>query len=297
MIRGLCAGGSVRVVAATTTDLSREAAQRHGAVGGMAVALSRAATSGLLLATITKGGERVVGQILGDGPLGGVTVDADDSGRVRVYAHREVLIPGGSKNRVLLDRAIGRGVVNVIRDLGLKDRYTGQSPIVTGEIDEDFETYLRTSEQIESALGCEAVLSDSADVATGAGILLQCMPGGEGQSLVREIQHFLRTRGLYDLLVEDPTVDAESLAIKVLASHVSDLDVLDLRPATFFCSCSQERVEETLFLLGDEELSAMIREDGKAEVRCHFCAQKYEIPAEGLSRISRARQTSQRGSS
>src|SRR5688572_18429051 len=193
LMRGLTTldgGGKVRVVAAVTTDVAREAARRHRAVAGAAVALARSATSGLLLATLTKGGERVTLQILGDGPLGGVTADANDAGDVRAYVkNAEVLAPGGPERRAALRDAIGRnGVVNVVRDLGVREQYSGQSNIITGEIDEDVEHYLRVSEQVDSALGCEAVLGEGMVIRASAGVLAECMPGGSGTERVRELQ-------------------------------------------------------------------------------------------------------------
>jgi len=152
------------------------------------------------LATLTKGEERVTVQIKGDGPIGSITADANGHGQVRGYVANPT--GGGSlpPGRPRLATVVGqRGIINVVRDLGLKELYQGQIPLVTGEIDEDVEAYLRVSEQVPSALGCEVVLDDHGAVVAAGGLLLQALPGGEADSL-RETQHLLRTGRLYELL-------------------------------------------------------------------------------------------------
>lgn len=284
-------GEAVRVLAGVTTDVAAEAARRHHAVAGAAVALARVATSGLLLATLTKGGEKVTLQILGSGPLGGLTADANDAGDVRVYASAsDVLVPGGAGRRVALGHAVGRqGVVNVIRDLGMREQYRGQSPIITGEIDEDVESYLRMSEQIDSALGCEAVLAEGmGGVAASGGLLVQAMPGSQHAGTIREVQHRLRTGALYDILAAggEAATDGEVMIRELLGELGGDrLEVLDRRPVRFFCPCNRERVDATLALLDDSDLDAMIKEDGRAEVTCNFCGERYEVPGADLERI------------
>lgn len=282
------------MLAGITTGVAAEAARRHQAVAGTAVALGRVATSGLLLATLTKGGEQITLQILGSGTLGGLTADANDAGDVRVYAKvSDVLVPGGAGKRVSLAHAVGRqGVVNVIRDLGLRDQYRGQSPIITGEIDEDVESYLRLSEQIDSALGCEAVLGEGMLIAASGGILIQAMPGSEHATLIREVQHRLRTGLLYDVLAAGGAAaeDGEALARAVLAGLADDqLEFIDRRPVRFFCPCTRERVDSTLAMLDDADLQAMIKEDGHAEVTCNFCGERYDVPGEDLEQIRLSR--------
>src|SRR5258708_1545894 len=160
ILRGTVGGGAARVVAVTTTGVAREAIRRHEATGAAAVALARGVTAGLLLATLTKDEERVTLQLLGDGPLGGLTVDATATGTARAYVKNVAVGPALPVDRPRLAPALGRmGVVNVIRDLGLRETFRGQTAFTSGEIDDDCEHYLTTSEQIESALRCETVLA------------------------------------------------------------------------------------------------------------------------------------------
>ncbi len=181
-------GLPVRIVAATTTAAVREAARRHEAGPAATLALSRGLTAGLLLATLTKDDERVTLQILGDGPLGGVTVDATAAGTVRAYVkHPNGGLRPPPAGRPSLAAAVGRiGLVNVIRDVGFREPFSGQIALATGEIDEDVESYLEKSEQVESALACDALLAPNGALDFAAGILIQALPGSEGAALVAE---------------------------------------------------------------------------------------------------------------
>ena len=274
IIRAVVGAGAARVVAAVTTAAVAEAARRHRTAGVATVALGRAATAGLLLATLTKGEEGVTVQLLGDGPLGTVTVDAGSTGRVRGYVARPEVAAG------TVAAAVGHGLVSVIRDLGLRDRYSGSAAIVSGEIDEDLESYLTASEQVESALGCAVVL-DGGAVAAAGGVLVQALPGGDGAALVAAARRRLRA-GTLDAALAAGT--ALALAAAALAG-LDGVEVLSAGPVGFHCPCSRERVVGALVLCGPAEIAAMLRDDGGAEVRCNFCNERYAVGREELERL------------
>jgi molecular chaperone Hsp33 len=282
LIRGITTGGGARVVAAVTTAVTREAARRHGMQPAATVALARAATAGLLFATLSKSAEeRVTLQVIGDGPLGSVTVDADGAGAVRGFVRR----PGAAAawddgTRARLAPFVGRGIVQVIRDLGLRDQYRGQTALVSGEIDEDLESYLCGSEQVDSALGCDVVLASGAARVAG-GVLVQCLPGGDAAAVVAARRR-LRAGALFAALAGGAATP-EALAGAVLGD--ARLEVLGDRPVEFRCGCTRDRVAGALALVGDAELRAMLDEDGGAEVTCNFCGQRYRVPPEELARI------------
>jgi molecular chaperone Hsp33 len=284
IVRGVLREQSVRVVAVVTTGVAREAAERHGAVGAAAVALGRAATAGLLLATLTKDEERVTVQVLGNGPLGAIMVDANAGGGVRVCAkHPTATAPALPGTRVPLARAVGSdGVVRVARDLGLRDVVSGQTPIADGEIDTDLEHYLDASEQIASALACDTLLDADLDVAASGGILLQTLPGSGALPVLDALRERLRAGALCRRLAASPAPTAEALARDVLGEEAADLVVLDSRPVRFHCSCSRERAGATLALLGADELGAMAREDQGATVTCEFCRNEYRFARQEL---------------
>jgi molecular chaperone Hsp33 len=282
LVRAIARAADVRVAAAITTGLVIEGADRHGLSPAASCAVGRALTSGLLLATLTKGGERVTVQLVGDGPIGSITVDATD-GDVRGYAQHPKAGPDLQPGRISVAHTLGRrGVVNVLRDVGLRELYQGQVALVTGEVDEDVEAYLRSSEQVPSALGCEVVLGTDGRVVAAGGVLVQSLPGGAPDA-VREMQHLLRTGGLYDLLVEG-VHSAQTLAERLYAAAPLEL-VGEERPVRFRCRCSEERISDTLRLLTTVDLDEMIADGKPAEITCNFCNTTYRIDQAALERI------------
>jgi molecular chaperone Hsp33 len=201
---------------------------------------------------------------------------------VRGYAlHSEAGADFGPERPVA--DAVGRlGVVNVLRDLGLKELYQGQIAIVTGEVDEDIEAYLRTSEQVPSALGCDVLVDGSGRVAGAAGVLVQAMPGGD-PDIVRDVQHALRT-GLIATLLAEGVRDAKIFAER--AWTLGDLEFVGgERQMRFRCKCTPERIAEMLALLGTVDLDEMIAEDKPAEVVCNYCNTRYQIHRPELEKI------------
>jgi molecular chaperone Hsp33 len=281
LVRAIDRERHVRVCAAVTTALVADAARRHELSAAAARAVGRALTSGVLLATLTKGEERVTVQLTGDGPIGSITVDANGSGDVRGYAMHAQAGADFDPNRHVADVVGRRGVVNVLRDLGLKELYQGQIALVTGEVDEDIEAYLRTSEQVPSALGCDVIL-DGNRVSGAAGVLVQAMPGGD-PDVVREAQHALRTDLIADLLREGVR-SARTFAERAWTHGPLEF-IGGERGVRFHCRCSPERIGEMLALLGTVDLDEMIAEDKPAEVVCNYCNTRYQIGRPELEQI------------
>jgi molecular chaperone Hsp33 len=281
---------AVRVVAAITTDTVREIVRRHGARGGVAAALGRATTAGALLATLTKDLERVNLQLIGGGPLGSLTVDACSDGTIRAFVkHPALPIPALPNQRVALGDYVGRkGVVGLVRDLGLKDHFSGQTEIIDGEIDTDVQHYLVTSEQVDSAIGCETLLGDDLSVRVSAGVLLQALPATQGAPLLELARLRLNEGLLTELLTgDDGGLSAESLARAVSGAN-GGLKLLDVRPLRFHCPCSRERASATLALVGTRDMEGLVEPDGSAAVTCEFCRAKYEFTKEEIAAILRA---------
>lgn len=282
--RCLLAGGSMRLVAVTSTELCGEICRRHETSGALAVALARAATSGLLLATLTKGDEKVSMHLLGEGALGTLTVDASSSGDVRAYPKNGGQdLPVPPRTRVKLAPLTGaEGLVTVARDLGLKEHFTGQTAFLSGEVDEDVERYLVTSEQIDSVLVADAALDEEGRVLWAGGLLLQAMPGGEHEATLEEQRKHLHQGAFFDALMQVAGDGPEGLARAALGEVAADLRVLDTRPVQFSCQCSRERAEATLALLGERDLASILVDPGVAEVVCEFCRTTYHFSAENL---------------
>lgn len=295
IMRSLIEGGRARVVVATATHAVREMVLRHQTLGVPAVALGRGALAGLLLATLTKDEEQVTLQVLGNGSLGSVTVDARSSGRVRGFVKRPTAVTWdpelASTPRLAIGDAVGKqGVVNVTRDLGLAQNYSGQVALSTGEIDEDVEHYLTTSEQIDSVLRCETLVDRDGKVTAAAGLLVQTLPQARGAAVVEFLRDTLRGPALSSVLISALAKDAfdpESIARAALGQCANDMQVLDLRDVRFFCPCTRERAESTLGMLRPEDLKEMILETNDAEVTCNFCGQQYRFSEIEIERIRR----------
>jgi molecular chaperone Hsp33 len=297
ILRGLIEGGRARVVAVVATAAVREMARRHSALGLPAVALGRAAAAGLLLATLTKDEEQVTLQVVGDGPLGGVTVDARSSGKVRGFVKRPLALPWdaalASESRMSIGHAVGKkGVVGVIRDLGMAQNYSGQVALGTGEIDEEVERYLNTSEQIDSLLRCETLVDADGRVAAAAGLLVQTLPQAHGAAVVEFARQVLAAPVFVAVLrraLDLGKLEPEALARAALGQCAEGLQVLDVRDVGFFCPCSRERAEATLEMLRPGDLQQMILEDNQAEVTCNFCGAQYRFSDAEVEQIRRRR--------
>ena len=301
IMRALIEGGQARAVVATATEAVREMALRHETHGLPVVALGRAAVAGLLLATLTKDEEQVTLQVLGNGPLAGVTVDARSSGRVRGFVKRPAAVtwdPGlVSTPRLALGDAVGKtGVVSVTRDLGLASNYSGQIAMSSGEIEEEIERYLNTSEQIDSVLRCETIVDSDGKVVAAAGLLVQTLPQAHGSALVEFVRDTLAgptfTSVLKDAIAQGK-VDPESIARSALGQCADGMQVLDLRDVSFYCPCTRERAESTMGMLSAADLKEMILETNEAEVTCNFCGRKYRFSEIELERIRRKREKPQ----
>ena len=286
LVRAIIDDGAARVVVAIATGVAREATRRHEAGPAAAVAMGRAATAGLLLATLTKDDERVTLQILGNGPLGTLTVDAGSGGTARVFVTnpRFALQGRGAPD---VAAAVGNsGVVNVVRDLGPGHDFSGQTPVIDGQIDTDVEHYLCQSEQIDSALGCEARLDAHGGIALAVGVLVQALPHGAGARLGAEARARLRAGALRAL----PN-DADLAAIigAALGDDADQVRLLDGElPLRFHCPCSRERAASTLALLGEQDLLALMQEEGEADVTCEFCRARYDFTDAALENIRQA---------
>lgn len=287
---------SVRVVAAITTDLTREACRRQDARGLEAIALGRSATCASLLATLAKREhERVIVQFETSGPLGHVVADARGDGRVRAALERhlegeqpEVEVPeqGG---RLSLAGAIGAGHLVVTRDLGMRHRYQGAVEVQSGEIDEDLQHYLDTSEQLPSALRVEVILDGDGRVIRAGGVLAQTFPGAV-PDIIDQVRQRLAGGSLRQLLGQERT--PSQLAGFALGGET--FDHMGTTPLRFECPCGEGSATRILSMLGAEDLDALAGEQEQTEVRCHFCGARYEFDREAIRKVAtdlRARQS------
>lgn len=282
LVRGIAWGGGLRAIAARTTRLVCELQRRHGAYPTATAALGRAATAGAMMGAMLKGEEKLTVQVKGDGPLGQIVIDANAKGEVRGYVDNpQVHLPANEQGKLDVAGAVGRsGFIHILKDLGLKEPYRGSVPIISGELGEDFTYYFASSEQTPSAVGLGVLVDADGSVRHAGGFILQLMPGVEEKAIDRLEQRLREMPHLTVLLDRGETPES---ILRYLADE--DVQILDRMPVVFKCKCSRERVERTLVSMGEEELQALIEEDGRAEVTCHFCNSAYAFDRSELTRL------------
>ena len=283
IIRATAAEGQIRAFAATTRDLVEYARSAHNTSPGATAALGRLLTAGAMMGIMMKGEKDLLTlKIEGDGPIGGLTVTADSRGNVKGYAfHPEVMLPPNAKGKLDVGGALGIGVLSVIKDIGLKDPYVGQTILVTSEIAEDLTYYFATSEQTPSSVALGVLMERDNTVKQAGGFILQMMPGAS-----EEVISALEKR-LGEITSITALLDAGNTPEMILEHILGDfgLEILDKLPIAFSCNCSEERIEKALISVGKQELQSMI-EDGKTiEVNCHFCNKHYPVTVERLKEL------------
>ncbi|GAV15931.1 MULTISPECIES: Hsp33 family molecular chaperone HslO [Paenibacillus] len=284
LIRGTGLGGKVRIFAARTTNLVNELQRRHGTYPTATAALGRTVTAAAMMGAMLKGEEKLTVQVKGDGPIGQVVADANARGEIRGYVtHPQVHLASNAEGKLDVAGAVGRsGFIHITKDLGLKEPYRGSSPIISGELGEDFTYYFATSEQTPSAVGLGVLVDTDNSVLHAGGFIIQLLPGLSDEEIT-EIEQSLSTLPPVTALL-DQGMELDELVTWI----VKDVHIMDRMSLVFQCQCSRERVESTLISLGQEELRAIINEDHKAEVVCHFCNEAYAFNRDDLEKLAAA---------
>ncbi|WP_168123485.1 Hsp33 family molecular chaperone HslO [Paenibacillus sp. HB172176] len=283
LVRGTAWKGKIRVFAARTTKLVEELRRRHDSFPTATAALGRTLSVGAMMGAMLKGAEKLTIQVKGDGPIGQVVVDANAAGEVRGYVeHPQAHHGSNALGKLDVAGAVGtEGYLHVTKDLGLKEPYRGSVPIISGELGEDFTYYFAVSEQTPSAVGAGVLVGPDKAVIHAGGFIVQLLPGLSDEEIGRLEQAIAALPPVTSLLDQGETPEG------ILRWIVGDEDLLihDTMPLQFKCQCSRERVETTLLSLGEQELAAMIEEDGKAEVVCHFCNEAYAFDKQQLEQL------------
>lgn len=281
LIRGASEDGSVRFFACKTTDLVEEARRIHDCYPVAAAALGRMLTVGSMMGTMLKSDKDILTlQINGKGPAGAVVVVSDNSGNVRGYIHNPhietTFKPSGKLD---VGAAIGvDGNLTVIKDLGLKEPYIGQIPIVSGEIGDDFTVYFANSEQTPTSVGLGVLVDTDGHVRASGGFIVQLMPEASDET-IDLLEHNLAHLNPISNMV-DSGLTVEEIIGEVLKGM--NFNVFEKKEIGYVCNCSRDRIERALISLGEAELVDMINEDGKAEISCHFCNKKYHFSKQDL---------------
>lgn len=283
LVRGLGFGGSVRAFAVNSTETVGEAQRRHGMWPTATAAVGRLMTGGVMFGAMLKGDDKVVLKIDGGGPLGAILVDSNARGGVRGYAQNpQTHLELSSKGKLDVGGAVGKdGMLSVIKDLGMRDFFTGQSPIVSGEIAEDLTYYFAVSEQIPSSVGLGVLVDTDNSVLAAGGFIVQIMPDAEEEAISRLEERLAQIDPVSTMIKRG--LSPEGILKEIFGE--GNIEILDSIPVKFECNCSKERFAEGIISLGKEEIQRMIEEDGSAETQCHFCLETYHYSKEELGAL------------
>lgn len=283
IVRATAANAQIRAFAANTKEMVEEARRIHNTSPVVTAALGRLLTGGAMMGAMQKGEEDLLTlQVSGDGPLKGMTVTADARGNVKGYAiEPQVMLPPSKAGKLDVGGAVGKGSLRVIKDMGLKEPYVGQTVLQTGEIAEDLTYYFATSEQVPSSVGLGVLMEKDNTVKQAGGFILQLMPFAEEEVIARLEQNLSDFTSVTRVLDEGKTPE-EMLGL--LLSGL-DLEITDTRPAAFCCNCSRERVERAIISIGRKEIREMIEEQKPISVNCHFCNREYSFSPAQLKEL------------
>lgn len=283
IVRATAAGAQIRAFAATTRNLVEHARAAHGTSPVATAALGRLLSAGAMMGTMLKGEKDLVTlQIKGDGPIHGITVTADSFARVKGYAdYPGVMLPPNVIGKLDVGGAVGNGMLTVIRDLGLKEPYVGQTILQTGEIAEDLTYYFAASEQIPSTVGLGVLMEKDNTVKQAGGFIIQLMPFAEDEVIEKLEENLKKMPSVTSILDEGKT--PEELLAVVLDGI--ELEITDTVPTEFYCNCDKKRIEKAIISIGEKDIKEMIEEGKEIEVKCHFCNSAYHFSVEELKEL------------
>ena len=282
IVRATAADGQIRAFAAYTKDVVEESRKRHNTSPTATVALGQLLTAGTMMGAMMKNDTDILTlQIRCDGPLGGLTVTADNQGNVKGYAvHPDVDVPV-KNGQINVADALDLGVLNVIKDMGLKEPYVGQTILETSEIAKDLTYYYMNSEQVPSSVGLGVLMNKDNTVKCAGGFIIQLMPFAEDVTIDKLEENLKNVTSVTELL--DHGCTPEGLLDALLGNL--GIEVLDTLPTQFHCNCSKERVEKAVASVGRKDLQAMIDDGEDIEVKCDFCNSTYKYTVDELKEI------------
>lgn len=276
IVRATAAEGTVRAVAAVTTNMVREAQVTHGLSQVASAALGRTLTAAAIMSMSLKNPkDKLTIQIKGDGPLEGIVVVTDTFANVRGYVYNpHVYVPLNDQGKLDVAGAVGKdGYLNVIKDLGLKEPYVGYVKLVTGEIGDDLAYYFAYSEQVPSVVSLGVLVHNDETVINAGGFFIQLMPGA-GDDIIDFIENKIKEIPSVSALLSEGKRPEEILELILGEKDIKFVDSMECR---YICNCSKDRMERAIISLGREEIKSIIEEQHEAELHCHFCNKKYHF--------------------
>lgn len=280
LVKALAFNGTIRAYAVRSTDTISEVQKRHDIWPTASAALGRSMSAAVMMGAMLKGEDKLTIKIEGNGPIGPMVIDSNAHGEVRGYAaNPAVHFELNESGKLDVKRAVGTsGMLTVVKDLGLREFFTGQVPLVSGEIAEDFTSYLVVSEQVPSAVALGVLVNPDNTIKAAGGFIIQIMPGATDET-IGILEEQIATMEPISTMI-DRGLSPEEVLSEVLGSE--NVEILDKMDVSFECNCSRERFGNAIIGLGEKEIREMIEEDGQAEASCHFCLESYIYDKEVL---------------
>lgn len=288
IVRASAADSQIRAFAASTRGLVEHARQIHGMSPVATAALGRLLTAGAMMGSMMKGEKDLLTLQIGcSGPIGGLTVTADSRAGVKGYVHNPLVnLPPNAQGKLDVGGALGAGMLSVIKDLGMKEPYVGQTNLVTGEIAEDITYYFAASEQVPSSVALGVLMNKDNTVRRAGGFIIQLLPFAGEEVIAGLEKKIAQLHSITALFDQDMT--PEQILESVLGEF--GLEITDTIPTQYYCNCTKERVAKALISIGKKDLREMIEEGRPIEVNCHFCNTNYEFSTEELKELLRRAQ-------
>lgn len=285
MIRATAAEGQIRAFTVTSKELVEEARKRHNTSPIVTAALGRLMSGAVMMGSMMKGEKDLLTiRVNGDGPMRGMTVTADAAGNVKGYPFvPDVVLPANAFGKLDVAGAIGAGNMSVIKDMGLKEPYIGQTALQTGEIAEDLTYYFAVSEQVPSAVGLGVLMNKENTVEQAGGFIIQLMPFAEEEVIEKLEKKVAEVTSVTSLLAQG--YNPEMILQKLLGDL--GLEITENMPVRFYCGCSKERVTKALASISRAELDDIIKDGKPIEVNCDFCNTHYTFDIDELKEIGK----------
>jgi molecular chaperone Hsp33 len=283
MVRATAAGAQIRAFAVTARALTEEARKRHNTSPVATAALGRLMSAGVMMGGMLKGEKDLLTlKVQGDGPIGSITVTADAQGNVKGYVDNPgVMLPPSKAGKLDVGGAVGQGTLTVIKDMGLKEPYAGQTVLQTGEIAEDLTYYFATSEQVPSSVGLGVLMNHDNTVRQAGGFIVQLMPFAEDWVIARLEENLSKITSVTSMLNSGDS--PEGMLERILDGL--EMEKTDTLPVQLHCNCEKKRVEKAIISIGRKEIEEMIAEKEPITVNCHFCNTDYTFTVEELKNI------------
>jgi len=280
IVRATAADHQLRAFAVTSKDIVEKARKIHNTSPVATAAIGRLLTAASMMGSMMKGEKDVLTlQIECGGPIGGITVTADSNADVKGYVNNpNVILPPNAQGKLDVSGALGPGFLNVIKDIGLREPYNGQTHLVSGEIAEDLTYYFATSEQVPSSVGLGVLMDKDNHVRQAGGFIIQVMPDTDDEVIDKLEARLGEVHSVTEML--DKGMTPEDILNYVLEGM--DVEILETVPTQYKCDCSFERVSKVIASLGKKELQEMIDDGKPVEVNCQFCGSHYKFDTEQL---------------